>query len=118
MKKGVVDEYSSMMPTELKMLVNDAPKDDLEWAVVMYLFRHSGRGNVITLGKISKFFNIDKSVMYEKLNEMSNLWVEQYINAEGHGKVYYTYRTTQIAADLMVKLVELLEMTTKNKKKM
>ena len=112
---GRVSKYSNMMPTELKMLVNDAPNDDIGWSVVMYLCRYSGRGNIITLGKISNFFDIDKSIMFEKLNKMSSLWVVQYLNSEGHGKTYYTYEITEIAIDLMIKLIELLEIP-KNKK--
>ena len=116
MKFDKLDEYTKMMPIELKMLLDKAPDDDLGWALFMYLFRYSGRGNVITLGKISKFFDLDEKTTFEKLNEMSTLWVRQYLNTDGHGKIYYTYEVTDISADLMIKLVELLEIPTKNKK--
>ena len=104
-----INKYSKMMPTELKMLVNDAPNDDIGWSIVMYLCKYSGRGNIITLGKISNFFGIDKNIMFEKLNKMSSLWVTQYLNSEGYGKTYYTYEIAEIAVDLMIKLVQLLE---------
>ena len=113
--RGRINKYSKMMPTELKMLINDAPNGDTEWSIVMYLCRYSGRGNIITLGKISNFFGIDKTIMFEKLNKMSSLWVVQYLNSEGYDKTYYTYEITDIAVDLMIKLVELLEIP-KNKK--
>ena len=38
-----INKYSKMMPTELKMLVNDAPNDDIGWSIVMYLCKYSGR---------------------------------------------------------------------------
>ena len=104
-----INKYSKMMPTELKMLVNDAPNDDIGWSIVMYLCKYSGRGNIITLGKISNFFGIYKNIMFEKLNKMSSLWVTQYLNSEGYGKTYYTYEIAEIAVDLMIKLVQLLE---------
>lgn len=110
---GRINKYSKMMPTELKMLINDAPNDDIGWSIVMYLCRYSGKGNIITLGKISNFFGIDKNIMFEKLNKMSSLWVTQYLNSEGHGKTYYTYEISEIAVDLMIKLVELLEIPKK-----
>ena len=47
--------------------------------------------------------------MFEKLNKMSSLWVTQYLNSEGYGKTYYTYEIAEIAVDLMIKLVQLLE---------
>ncbi len=109
MRLDRLDEYTKMMPTELKMLVNDAPNDDLGWAIFMYLFSHSRSGNIITLGKISKFFDLDEKTIFEKLNKMSALWIRQYVNTEGYGKIYHTYEVTEIAADLMVKLIELLE---------
>lgn len=111
-----LDTYSKMLPLELKILLNEAPNDDLSWALFMYLFRHSGNGNIITLGKMSTFFGLDKDVVFEKLNKMSALWVRQYLNSEGNGKIYYTYEITDISADLMVKLIELLEKLIKNKK--
>lgn len=55
MIEGRISKYSNMMPMELIMLVNDVPKDNLEWALVMYLFENTKSGNVITLGKLSNF---------------------------------------------------------------
>lgn len=117
MRLDRLNEYNNMMPLELKMLLNEAPNDDIGWAIFMYLFSHGGKGNIITLGKISKFFDLDEKIIFEKLNKMSALWIRQYLNTEGYGKTYYTYEVTDISADLMVKLVELLEIATKNKKR-
>ncbi len=104
-----VNKYSNMMPMELIMLVNDVPKDNLEWALVMYLFENTKNGNVITLDKLSNFFVIDNSILFNRLNKMSGLWIKQYLNNGGYGKVYYTYEITEIAADFIVKLIELVE---------
>lgn len=110
-------KYSSMMPAELMMLVNSAPKTDLDWGLIMYLFENTGAGNIITLGKMSSFFNIDKSILSERLNKMSGLWVRNYLNVSEYGRTYGTYEITEIAADFMVKLVELLEIRLKDKGK-
>jgi hypothetical protein len=99
-----------MMPAELMMLVNSAPKTDIDWGLVMYLFENTKVGNVVTLGKMSSFFSIDRDVLSERLNRMSGLWVRHYLNVSEYGKTYGTYELTEIAADFMVKLVELLEM--------
>jgi hypothetical protein len=105
--------YSNMLPEELKMLVNDAPKDDFDWGLVMYLFENTRSGNIITLGKIRNFFDIDDDLLFDRLDRMSALWVRQYLNCGWYGRTYYTYEITKIAADFMVKLVELLEMRLK-----
>lgn len=97
------------MPMELRMLVNDAPKDDFDWGLVMYLFENTKSGNVITLGKMSSFFDIDRSVLFRRLNNMSGLWVNQYMNGGWFGKTYYTYEITEIASDFMVMLIDLLD---------
>jgi hypothetical protein len=106
-------KYADMMPVELRMLVDDAPKDDLDWGLIMYLFENKKSGNVITLGKMSSFFDIDSGVLFEILNKMSVLWVIQYLNGGWYGRTYYTYEITDIAADFMIKLVELLEIRLK-----
>ena len=105
--------YSDMMPTELRMLVNDAPKDDLEWGLVMYLFENTRGGNVVTLGKMSSFLDVDKDILFGRLNSMSGLWMVQCLNKSEYGNIYYSYRVTEIAADFMVKLIELLEVKMK-----
>lgn len=102
-------KYGSMMPAELMMLVNSAPRTELDWGLVMYLFENTKGGNVVTLGKMSKFFDIDSSIISGRLNNMSGLWVKHYLNVSEYGKIYGTYEITEIAADFMVKLVELLE---------
>jgi len=102
-------KYSGMMPVELRMLVDDAPKDDFDWGLIMYLFENTKSGNIITLGKMSNFFDIDNSILFERLNKMSGLWIRQYLNDGGYGRTYYTYEITEIAADFLVKLIELLD---------
>lgn len=104
-----IKKYSNMMPEELKMLVNDCPRDDLRWGLVMYLFANTGRGNIITLGKMSDFFGMKKDVLFDILNEVSGLWVVQYLNKSEYGKIYYSYEITEVATDFMVKLIELLD---------
>lgn len=108
-------KYGSMMPAELMMLVNSAPKTDLDWGLIMYLFENTKSGNVITLGKMSNFFCVDIGILSERLNKMSGLWVRQYLHRSEYGKTYGTYELTEIAADFMVKLVELLEIRLKSK---
>lgn len=108
-----VSKYSNMMPGELKMLVGDAPKDDLDWGLVMYLFENTKSGNIITLGKMSSFFDIDIDVLLGRLDRMKGLWVRQYLNGGEYGRTYYTYEITDIAADFIIKLVELLEIRLK-----
>jgi hypothetical protein len=101
------------MPAELTMLVNSAPKTDTDWGLIMYLFENTKGGNIITLSKMSSFFGMDRAVLFERLNKMSGLWVRQYLNRSEYGKTYGTYEITEIAADFMVKLVELLEIRLK-----
>jgi hypothetical protein len=102
-----------MMPGELRILVNDAPRSELDWGLVMYLFENTKSGNVITLGKMSNFFGMDAGVLSRRLNNMSGLWVKHCLNSSEYRKLYHTYEITEIAADFMVKLVELLEIRLK-----
>ena len=118
MNNNRINQFSKKMPMELKMLVNDAPKDDLEWGLVMYLFENTKKGNIITSGKLSNFFDLDNSTLFARLNNLNGLWISQYLNVSEYGKTYYTYELTDIAADFMIKLIELLEhMLNKNDKK-
>ena len=106
-------KYSNMMPAELMMLINSAPKTDMDWGLIMYLFENTKRGSVVTLGKMSDFFDIDRDVLFKRLDRMNGLWVRHYLNVSEYGKTYGTYEITEIAADFMVKLVELLEIRLK-----
>jgi hypothetical protein len=110
-------KYSNMMPAELMMLVSSAPKTDMDWGLVMYLFENTVPGNIVTLGKMSNFFDVDRGILSERLNKMSGLWVRHYLNVSEYGKTYGTYELTEIAADFMIKLVELLEIRLKDKSK-
>ncbi len=109
-------KYGAMMPAELMMLVSSAPKADIDWGLVMYLFENTKSGNVVTLGKMSNFFGVDVGVLSERLHKMSGSWVRHYLNRSEYGRTYSTYEITEIAADFMVKLVELLEIRSKGKK--
>lgn len=47
----------------------NAPKDDIDWALIMYLYRHSTysafykeQRNVITVGKVAKYFDLEQLV--------------------------------------------------------
>jgi len=111
----IIDKYSSMMPTELRLFMNDSPKDDIDWGLVMYLFENTKSGNIITLGKMSNFFNIDVELLFDRLNRMSGLWVRQYLNSGGYGKTYYTFEITEIANDFIVELIKILEKMIKDK---
>ncbi len=104
---GNIEKYSNMLPIELRMFVGDSPKDDLDWGLIIYLFENTRSGNIITLGKISNFFNVDRELVYDRLNRM-NFWVKQYLNSE-YGKIYYTYEITDMANEFIVNLIELLE---------
>jgi len=111
-----IEKYSKMMPIELRMFIEDSPKDDLDWGLVIYLFENTKSGNIITLGKISNFFDIDRELLFDRLNRMS-WWIRQYLNSEGYGKMYYTYEISEMAADFIVKLIELYEKMARNKNK-
>src|SRR3990167_5312570 len=93
-----VGQFSDLMPDEIKMIFKDSPRDHIDWALVMYLFRHSkfpyGYGlifdekNVITIGKISKWFDLDYDDVYRRLKRQRTgsdkmkvtLSIRQYIN--------------------------------------
>ena len=115
-KTKTIDKYSNMMPIELRMFLEDSPKDDLDWGLVTYLFENTKSGNIITLGKISNFFDIDRKLLFDRLNRMS-WWIRQYLNSEEYGKMYYTYEISEMAADFIVKLIELYEKMARNKNK-
>ncbi len=100
-----IDKYGSMMPTELRLFMDESPKDDIDWGLIMYLLENTRRGNIITLGKMSSFFDIDKELLFDRLNRMSGLWVRQYMNSAGYGKTYYTYEINEIATGFLVHLV-------------
>ncbi len=102
----IIDKYSGMMPTELRLFMSESPKDDIDWGLIMYLFENTKTGNIITLGKMSSFFDIDRTLLFDRLNRMSGLWIRQYLNSEGYGKTYYTYEMNEIAADFIVELVD------------
>lgn len=115
MTNNRIQNYSNMMTKELRIIINDAPNTELEWALVMYLFENTNHRNIITFKKIRDFFDIDKNILFEKLNNLSSLWIRQYMNTSEYGKKYYTYEITNIASDFIIKLIELLEFTIEKK---
>lgn len=100
-----------MYPNELKGLLEYMPKDDIDWALALYLFRHTGKGNVITLGKISSYFGLRKHDAHERLNSMYWL-ITQYVTY-GYGEGIYIYEMSKFGADALLKLMELLEVKPK-----
>lgn len=84
-KKWILDQQ--------KCIFEDAPKDDIDWALVLYLFRHSKpeygpiykEKNVITIGKISTYFDLAYDDVEKRLRRMIwwvNVWcVHCYINS-------------------------------------
>lgn len=106
--------YSDIYPNELKSILRYMPKDDLDWALVMYLFRHTSKGNIITLGKISSYFGLDKYSVSERLNNMYWL-INRYMTCE-YIKCIYIYEISNIGADILLKLIEILEVRASPKK--
>lgn len=106
--KELIDKYSKQFPYELKCLLESMPRDDTDWALVLYLFEHTSKGNIITLGKISSYFGLEKDNTFERLNRMYWL-INQYVTYEYGYKGVYIYQITKFGADALLKFVELLE---------
>lgn len=102
-----IEKYSSLFPYELKSVIEYMPKDEIDWALIMYLFRHTNKGNVITLGKISSYFQLDKEDVLNRIYRMTWL-INQCINL-GYPKTFITCELSNFGADILVKLVETLE---------
>ena len=112
-----IKEYSDEIPNELKMILEGAPKDDVDWVLVMYLFRYSrypyGYGilfeekNVITVGKISKWFNLEPDEVYKRLNRMK-FWISVG-TVYGYYKPFNVCNITQIGIDSIMKMIEIFE---------
>lgn len=112
-----IKEYSNEIPNELKMILEDAPKDDIDWALVIYLFRYSkfpfGYGllfeekNVITVGKICDWFNLEYNDVYKRLNRMK-LWVSVG-TVYGYYKPFDVCNITQIGIDSIMNMIRIFE---------
>ena len=94
-----LNKYSNFIPSEIKNLIIDAPKDDIDWALIIYLYgnstEHYGYSafykeprNVITVGKVAKYFDLDYNDVYKRLNRMV-WWVSL-------GTVYGYYKPVSV----------------------
>lgn len=109
-----VEQFSNLMPGEIKMIFKDSPRDHIDWALVMYLFKHSkfpyGYGiifeekNIITIGKISKWFDLDYEDVYQRLDRMK-LWVSVG-TIHGYYKPFDVCYITKIGIDMIIKTME------------
>lgn len=105
-----IQEYSKEFPIELKFLIQNLPKDDIDWSLLMYLFRYTSKGNIITSEKICKFFGINKKVVEKRLNKM-NWLIRQYVNfgPYEYSKPFFTYEITEIGAVALIKFIEIFK---------
>ena len=111
-----VEQFGNLIPGEIKMIFEDSPKDHIDWALVMYLFKHSkfpyGYGlifdekNVITIGKISKWFDLDYDDVYRRLDRMK-LWVSVG-TIYGYYKPFNVCYITKIGIDTIMRTMESL----------
>ena len=77
-----VKDYNDKIIAEQKEIFETSPKDDIDWALILYLFKHSTpqygslfkEKNVITVGKLSKYFDLNYDDVYKRLRRML-LWV-------------------------------------------
>jgi len=111
-----LDQMHKLIPTEIKMIFEDAPKDYIDWALIMYLFINSKcknnnsiifeEKNIITVGKISKWFGFSSMNILQKLNRMK-LWVSVE-TVYGYHKPFYTCCITEIGIDMILKTMNML----------
>ena len=110
-----IKEYTNTFPDELKCVFIDSPQDDIDWALVMYLFRHSSvrkssflfeEKNVITVGKITKFFNLEYNDVYRRLQRM--IWWIDISTVYGYYKPINVCSITQVGADIIMSMTETL----------
>jgi len=110
-----VIEYSKKIPFELKMVFKDAPQDDIDWALVMYLFRHSNcdyidngllfeEKNVITVGKIAAYFNLEYNDVYKRLRRM--IWWVSVGTVYGYRKPFSVCNITIMGVNTIIKIIE------------
>ncbi len=111
-----IEKYSSEIPTELKMILEDAPRDDIDWALIIYLFRHSTvhyrniifeEKNIITVGKVAAWFDLNYDDVYKRLRRM--IWWVSVSTVYGYRKPFSICSITQIAVDSIMKMIEIFE---------
>lgn len=106
-----IDKYSRQFPYELKCLLENMPRDDIDWALILYLFEHTSKGNIISLGKISSYFGLEKDNTFERLNRMYWL-INQYITYEYGYKGVYIYQIGKFGVDVLLNIIDVLEIKT------
>lgn len=110
-KKMNIEKYSKLYPEELKYIANNIPKhnNDKNWALLIYLILHKQKGNIITMGKLSRFFAIPEDEVAYRLNQMHWL-VESYIMSYGYDKIVQCYEINFFGEKILMKLLELIDM--------
>lgn len=119
--KDKIKESSNIIPIELKMILKNAPQDDIDWALVMYLFRNAKypyeysclfeEKNVITVRKVAKWFDLSYEETYKRLRRMT-FWVSVW-SVYGYYKPFDVCNITKIGIDTIMKMIELFEINEK-----
>ncbi len=106
--KTLIKKYSDIMPRDLKYMIEwlNEPKDDLDWALINYIFQNTGQG-IVTLGKVSSYFSLDQKECFERLNNLAGFWFSQYLNNSGY-KTYYSYEMNKLSADIIISMMDVL----------
>lgn len=110
-----VKEYNDKIFAEQRTIFENSPKDDIDWALILYLFEHSTpqhgslfeEKNVITVGKVSKYFDLNYDDVHKRLRRML-LWV----NLEtvyGYYKPFRVCSITAIGVKTIMKTLEVFE---------
>lgn len=111
-----IEEYSDYFPDPLKQIIKYAPKDNIGWALLIYLFRHKHTSFVYknthlgenpaliaTATKLSSYFDLDVQEIDERLNMM--IW---FVNTHTLYGVYLKpvtyYSITDFGTDFLIEL--------------
>lgn len=123
MTKDKIKESSNIIPDELKLIFKDAPRDDVDWALVMYLFRNAKypygysclfeEKNVITIRKVANWFDLEYDDVYKRLRRMT-LWISVW-SVYGYYKSFDVCNITKIGIDTIMKVIELFKIEEDNK---
>ncbi len=113
-KIDIISEYNNEIPSEIKFLFHTAPKDDIDWALVMYLFKHSNEHysnfifdekNIITVGKVASWFSLNYDDVYNRLHRM--LWWVSIGTVYGYHKPVRVCNITRMGIDSIFKIMEI-----------
>ena len=110
-----VTEYSNEIPMELKKIFRTAPRDNVDWALIMYLFRHTNpqygclfeEKNIVTVGKVAKYFNWEYDDVYKRLKRM--LWWVNVNTVYGYYKPFNICTITSMGIKAVMKGIEIFE---------